>query len=397
MKAKPLAGIRVLEIGAYISAPYASALLASLGAEVVKVEPPDGDPFRRGEDNTNLYFVQYNSGKKSVAVNLKSQSGVNIVKALLPKFDVFIENMRPGKIASLGLGEKVCRGINPGLVYASISGFGSGGPWVDRPAYDTIGQSVGGFYSLMNDADEPRLTGTPIADLITGVNAAMGILAALVGRERDQERRGALVETSLMEALSTLTIDALTQAFESGREPVRDSRHPYAQNFCVRTADGSGITLHLSSSQKFWTALARVIGREDLVGEPRFRTYDDRRAPGHYAELTTIMAEAFAKRSRAEWEARLLDADVPFAPVLTMREMVLHEQTRWLELLGPEVKGLPLVRAPWRFDGARPERSADAPHVGEHSREVLGQICSDGDLEALESSRDVKSVESRIG
>ena len=389
MKTQPLAGIRVLEVGAYISAPYAGVILASLGAEVVKVEPPEGEAFRRGDGNRSPYFIQYNSGKKSVAINLKSKTGVELVKSLVPRFDVLIENMRPGKMAALGLGEEVCRALNPGLVYASISGFGSGGPWVDRPAYDTIGQSMGGIYSIMNDAQHRRLTGTCIADLITGIAGAMGILAALVGRERSPGREGALMETSLLEAMSTLTIDAVTQAFETGEDPVRDSRHPQAQNFCLETSDGGGISMHLSSSQKFWAALARVIGREDLIDDPRFRSYDDRRVTEHYEAIVLIMEEAFAKRPRAQWEKLLVEADVPFAPVLTIHEVAAHEQTRWLELLGPAVDGLPMVRPPWRFDGARPQRSDQPARVGEHTREVLREVCAESDLDRLAACGDI--------
>jgi formyl-CoA transferase len=386
MKAQPLAGIRILEVGAYISAPYAGTILGSLGAEVVKIEPPEGEAFRRGADNRSAYFIQYNTGKKSVALNLKSQAGVEVVKSLVPHYDVLIENMRPGKMAALGLSEQVCRSLNPGLVYASISGFGSGGPWVNRPAYDTIGQSIGGIYSLMNDAHQLRLTGTCIADLITGITSAMGILAALLGRERSKDKSGMLMETSLVEAISTLTVDALTQAFETGQDPVRNSRHPQAQNFCLETSDGGGITMHLSSSQKFWASLARAIEREDMITDERFCTYDARRVDAHYEEIVRIMEDAFAKRPRHEWEARLKAADVPFAPVLTMHELATHEQTEWLELLGPKVGELPMLRAPWRFDGERPQRSDYAAHVGEHTLEVLSEIRSEKELAALLAS-----------
>src|ERR687885_495737 len=138
----PLTGIRVLELGAYISGPYAAAILGALGADVVKVEPPNGgDPFRRSIENDSLYFVQYNAGKRSIAVDLKRPEGIELVKALLPRFDVLIENSRPGKTASLGLGPEVCKAINPRLIYSSVSGFGDGGPLRDRAAYDSIGQS----------------------------------------------------------------------------------------------------------------------------------------------------------------------------------------------------------------------------------------------------------------
>jgi crotonobetainyl-CoA:carnitine CoA-transferase CaiB-like acyl-CoA transferase len=390
MTNQPLAGIRVLEIGAYISAPYAGVFLASLGAEVVKIEPPEGEAFRRGDENRSPYFIQYNTGKKSVAINLKSKAGIGLVTSMLPGFDVLIENMRPGKMNALGLGPDACRAINPKLIYASISGFGSGGPLVDRPAYDTMGQSIGGIYSIMNDASQKRLTGTCTADLITGITAAMGILAAMVGRERSADQAGALVETSLVEAISTLTVDAMTQSYELGHDPVRNSRHPQAQNFCLETSDGGGITMHLSSSQKFWRNLAKVIGREDLITDVRYSTYDARRVPAHYDELVLIMEDAFRLRTRSEWEEILVAADVPFAPVLTMGEVVDHPQTKWLKLLGPKVDGLPMLRPPWRFDGERPTRSGHAALVGEHTGEVLREFCSEEALGVLAASGDVK-------
>ena len=132
----PLKGIRVIELGAYISGPYAGALLASLGADVVKVEAPDGDAFRRDVGVQSHFFVQYNAGKRSIAVNLKDRRGVELIKSMLPSFDVLIENSRPGKTAQLGLGPEVCHAINPRLIYSSASGFGDGGEWRDRAAYD---------------------------------------------------------------------------------------------------------------------------------------------------------------------------------------------------------------------------------------------------------------------
>jgi crotonobetainyl-CoA:carnitine CoA-transferase CaiB-like acyl-CoA transferase len=368
-RTKPLSGIRVLELGAYISGPYCGSLLASLGAEVVKVEPPKGgDAFRRGVDIGSAYFVQYNAGKKSLAVDLKSPDGVALIKALVPQFDVFIENSRPGKMAALGLGIEEVQKLNPSIVYSSVSGFGDGGPWRDRAAYDSIGQSMGAFYSIMNDADDARLSGTCIGDLVTALIATMGILAALTGRGFDPQRRGADVRTSLVEAMSTLTIDAITQMYESGETPTRESRHPQAQNFCLQTADGGAITLHLSSSQKFWQALTVAMERPDLAQDPRFTGYYERMA--HYFELRTIVEAEFRKSDREEWERRLVACDVPFAPVLTAKELVSHPQTEWLELMEPERDGLALVRAPWRFAGKRPERPARAPYIGEHSREI---------------------------
>lgn len=369
----PLKGIRVLEAGAYISGPYAGALLASLGAEVVKVEPiKGGDAFRRGVEIDSHYFVQYNAGKRSLAVDMKSKDGLALVKALIGEYDVFIENSRPGVMDRLGLGYDVCAAINPKLVYSSASGFGDGGPYRDRAAYDSMGQSMGGYYSIMNDAGAPRLTGTCIGDLITAITATMGILAGLVGRGTDPQGRGMLSQTSLLEAMSTITIDAMTQLTETGVTPTRVSRHPQAQNFCLMTASGESVTLHLSSSEKFWQCLTRAMDRPELAEDPRFLTYYDRMA--NYAELKPIVEAEFLKHTRPEWEERLVSNDVPFAPVLTMQELAVHPQTEWLDLLEPERNGTVLVRPPLRFMGQRPRRDFAAPYIGEHSRDIALEV-----------------------
>lgn len=378
----PLTGIRVLELGAYISGPYAGTLLSALGADVVKVEPPKGgDAFRRNSEVSSPYFVQYNAGKRSLAVDLKRAEGRQLVRDLIPRFDVVIENSRPGKMAVLGLGPEDCRALNEQIVYASVSGFGDGGPLRDRAAYDTMGQSMAGFYSIMNDPQAARLTGTCIADLLTGIINAFGIVAALVGRERTDRRTGCVVQTSLMEAMSSVTIDAMTQMFEMGAAPTRQTRHPQAQNFCLLTASGGSITLHLSSSEKFWQSLAGAMDRTDLLEDSRFTRYGDRL--DNFWELKPIVEAEFLKRSREEWEQRLIEFDVPFAPVLTIAEVAEHAQTRWLDLLEPERDGNTLVRPPMRFNGKRPERPVPAPYIGQHSIEVAGEVRSGEDIADL--------------
>ena len=379
--ATPLKGIRVLELGAYISGPYAGALLASLGADVVKVEAPAGDAFRRGVGTESHYWVQYNAGKRSIAVNLKDPRGVALVKSMLPSFDVVIENSRPGKTEQLGLGPDVVKAINPRIVYASVSGFGDGGEWRDRAAYDSIGQSMGGFYSVMSEAGKPQLSGTCVGDLITAITATMGILAGLVGRGLDPEGQGTLTQTSLLEAVSSITIDAMSQWSEDRQTPTRQSRHPQAQNFCLLTGSGTSVTLHLSSSQAFWCNLTRAMGREELTEDARFLTYRDRLA--NYFELKPILEEEFLTKSREDWEALLIANDVPFAPVLTMEELATHPQTEWLGMMEPERNGMLLVRPPMRFQGERPSRAFDAPEVGEHSRALAGEFVGAEELETL--------------
>jgi crotonobetainyl-CoA:carnitine CoA-transferase CaiB-like acyl-CoA transferase len=382
---RPLAGIRVLELGAYISGPYCGALLASLGADVVKVEPHGGEPFRRGAGRLDPYFMQYNAGKRSIAIDLKSSEGVDLVRRMLPQFDVVLENSRPGKTAALGLGPDDCRAINPGLVYLSITGFGDEGPLRDRPAYDSIGQSIAGHYSLMNDVGDEKLLGGASADLMTAITATIGVLAALVGRGLSGDGKGMLVQTSLMEAMSALTIDAVTNYYEHGVTPTRQARHPQAQAYCFATADGSAITLHLSVSDKFFQALVRAIGCAELATDPRFAAYRDRLR--NYQELETILKTEFRKRRRCDWEALLADADVPFAPVLSIAEVVAHPQTACLELMEPVRDGLALVRPPFQFEGQRPGRSFAVPLAGQHTREIAAAVFAPDEVERLLADR----------
>ncbi|MBL8589260.1 MAG: CoA transferase [Methylobacteriaceae bacterium] len=382
---KPLRGIRVLELCGYISGPYATSILAALGAEVVKVEPPKGgDAFRRNADISSFYFVQYNAGKKSIAVDLKRPEGVALVRKLAPQFDVVIENNRPGKMASLGLGPDEIRRLNPSAVYMSVSGFGDGGPWRDRAAYDSIGQSMGGIYSIMNDPDDARLSGTCIGDLTTALMACMGILAGLVGRSLDAKKEGLEIRTSILEAMSAITIDAVTQYSESGVTPTRESRHPQGNNFCLKTADGEAITIHLSSSEKFWTSFTQAMRRPDLASDARFARYRDRMT--HYFELQPIVMAEFLKETRAEWERRLIEHDVPFAPVMTVAALMTDPQTQWLDMMEPTTGGNPLVRPPWRFSGVRPDRNFAAPHLGEHTREIAASVLSQLEIDQLVAS-----------
>jgi crotonobetainyl-CoA:carnitine CoA-transferase CaiB-like acyl-CoA transferase len=294
-----------------------------------------------------------------------------------------MENMRPGKMAALGLSQADCAKLNPALVYSSVTGFGSGGPLEQRAAYDTMGQAVGGLYSVLGNAGHAQLAGTCMADLITGLTNAAGVLAALVGRARTGA--GQHVETSLMESVSILTIDALTQYFEDGHQnPSRQSRHPQAQNFCLQTATGEDIAIHLSSSQKFWQALCDAMGRPDLAEDPRFLTYD--RRADHYFELVEIVEAEFITKPALLWEKLLTKHDVPFAPVLTMGDFIDHPQTEWLHLVEPEHQGVALVRPPWRFGGARPERSGPAPRVGQDTRAIAAEVCDSERIEEMLSS-----------
>jgi crotonobetainyl-CoA:carnitine CoA-transferase CaiB-like acyl-CoA transferase len=383
MTHQPLEGIRILEIGGYIALPYASSLLASLGAEVVKVERLEtGDDFRRHQNDGSYYFRQFNAGKRSLSIDLKRPEAVEFVRTLVPRFDVVLENMRPGKLAAMGLGPEDCMKLNPELVYGSVTGFGDTGPLSTRPAYDTIGHAYGALYSILGDKDSPQLTGGLTADQVTGLSNAAGILAAIIGRLRTG--RGQHVQTSILESVSTVIADSISQYCHTGEDPHRTSRHPQAQNFCVRTSDGTFLAVHLSSSEKFFQSLCRALDRPDLGTDPRFTPYPQRDA--HYFELAQEVEAVFATRTAEEWENALTREDVPFAPVLTTSQFIRNEQVRHLELTEEDEQGLALVRAPWRFDGVRPERSRTTPRVGHDTRSIASEVLDEEQIESLLSS-----------
>jgi crotonobetainyl-CoA:carnitine CoA-transferase CaiB-like acyl-CoA transferase len=377
---KPLAGIRVLEFGGYIAAPYTASILCALGADVVKVERPTGEDFRRGMDDRSRYFQQYNAGKRSLAVDLKDPAGLALIQALVPRFDVLLENQRPGKMAALGLGQAECVALKPDLVYASVTGFGNGGPWAQRPAYDTIGQAFGGVFSVMSDAGAMQLSGTCIADLVTGLAATTGVLAGLVARGLTSAAQH--VETSIAESMSAITIDAMTQLFDDGhRDPSRQSRHPQGSALCLETASGAFIAVHLSSSQKFWESLVAAMGRHELNDDPRFATYNSRVA--NYLELADVVQAEFLERSIEDWEKLLVEYDVPFSPVHTLSQYRDHPQIEWLDIFEPERNGLSLVRPPFRFGGTRPDRREPTPRVGQHSRDIALEVYDRSRVEEL--------------
>ncbi|CAM3036726.1 CaiB/BaiF CoA transferase family protein [Skermania piniformis] len=383
MQHKPLTGIRILEIGGYIALPFGTSLLCALGAEVVKVERTGvGEDFRRQQNDESPYFRQYNTGKRSLSVDLKTEEGVAVVKALIPRFDVVLENLRPGKVAALGLGPDACRALRPDIVYGSVTGFGSTGPLANRPAYDTIGHAFGGLYSLFSDEGDAQLAGGLSADLVTGLSTATGVLAALVGRL--ETGRPQLMETSIMEAVSALTIDGITQAFELGADPSRTSRHPQAQNFCVPTASGEFLAVHLSSSQKFWQSLCRAMDRMDLTTDPRFAEYRPREA--NYFTLVPIVEKEFATKPKQHWERVLTEHDVPFAPVLSMTGYLDHPQVQHLRMVERQADGLALIRPPWTFDGERPDRGGRAPKVGADTRRVAREVLPSAKIDELLAS-----------
>src|SRR3569623_648536 len=238
--------VRVLEQGTFITGPACGMLLADLGADVIKIEQPgSGDPFRAFKGGLySPHFQTYNRNKRSITVNTKLAADREKFYELVKTADVYIQNFRPGVAEDLGVGEKQLRGINPRLIYCSISGFGATGPAAARPAYDTVAQAASGFLKLLVNPENPRVVGPAIADALTGFYAAYGILGALV--ERGRTGQGRTVEVSMLEAMAHFNLDAFTHLFSVGEVMGPYSRPSVSQSYVLECSDGKWIALHMS-------------------------------------------------------------------------------------------------------------------------------------------------------
>src|SRR5215475_4020257 len=296
---RALDGITVLEFANYVSGPYAGMMLSDLGAEVIKIESPDGgDPFRGwGAADYSATFGSVNRNKKSVVLDLKSPEGVEAARALAADADVLIENFRVGTMDRIGLGyDALCQG-NPRLIYASITGFGPSGPYADRAGYDTVGQAMSGLLSVLTDLDDPQPMGISLSDHLTGMMAAYGILGALMARERTG--RGQRVETSLLSATVAFLAENAARFFETKKTPSRETRARSAQVYAFVDVSGRGFVIHLSSPTKSWRGLTAVAGHPEWQDDPRFKTKKDRQQ--NYLLLHELLAAIFKTNDRETW------------------------------------------------------------------------------------------------
>ncbi len=373
---KVLTGIRVIEMGTFITGPAAAMFLADLGADVIKVERPGtGDPFRAFKGGLySPHFQTYNRNKRSIALDTAKPEDKAVFDALIASGDVFIQNFRPGVAERIGAGEEELRTLNPRLVYCAISGFGDSGPAKDRPAFDTVAQAASGYLRLLIPPGDPRVIGPAIADAVTGFYAAFGVLAALV--ERQQTGKGRRVDVSMLEAMCHFNLDSFTHYFSAGEVMTPYSRPSVSQSYVLECADGSWIALHLSSPEKFWTGLVDAIERPDLLADARFVTRADRIA--RHGELIAIMTPIFKTRSRDEWCRRLEAREVPHSPAYDSNEALDDPQARHLGILvetdHPVMGRFRTVRTPLSFDGQRISDVVAPPVLDEHGAELREQL-----------------------
>ncbi len=374
--ATALGGTRVLEFASYVSGPFAGMLLADLGAEVIKVENPEGgDPFRDwGRRDYNGTFGSMNRNKKSVTLDLKSPEGREQARKLALTADVLIENFRTGVMERLGLGFESLSAANPRLVYCSITGFGGDGPYKDRPGYDTVGQAMSGLLGVLTDRKAPQPMGVSLSDHLAGTFASYGVLAALAARAKTG--KGQKVETSLLQATLAFVGENAATYFEDRNVPSRATRCQRAQVFAFTAGDGLPFVVHLSSPPKFWQGLLRATGQEALGFDERFSTRPSRVA--NYDALHGIFDELFKAGPRAYWLARLGAADVPSGPINSIEEVFDDPQVAALGLrvdLPHAGRGkVTVVGNPVKL-GATPARMVtSAPELGADNEAILGAM-----------------------
>ncbi|KPL68336.1 CoA-transferase [Erythrobacter sp. SG61-1L] len=386
--ARQLEGVRVLDLTNILSGPYAAFQLALLGAEVIKVERPDGGDLARklgadpalNEQMMGTSFLAQNAGKKSVTLDLKKPEGRALFRKLAATADVLIENFRPGVMDRLGLGYETLAADNPGLIYCAISGFGQEGPLSGNPAYDQIIQGYSGVMSITGDAESaPLRVGYPLCDTLGGLMAAFAISSALYGRDRTG--KGAFIDVSMLDATLSAMGWAVSNYLIAGVEPrpLGNQNMTAAPSGAFTAADGQ-INVAANKQEQF-EALCEAMGLPELVADPRFAEREARKR--NRAELNAILNEVFLTRPGAEWEELLNRANIPAGRILTIPQILDHPQTRQRDFL-QETGGIRVARSGFVMADSRPEAACPPPRLGEHSAEILGSLGVDeAELERL--------------
>lgn len=370
---KPLSGIKVLDLTRVLAGPYCTALLADLGAEVIKLEPPHGDDYRHiGPflDGESALFSLNNRGKKSIALNLKDPAGVALARQIAAGCDVVVENFRPGVAEKIGLGPEPLLAANPALVYARISGFGQTGPYRDLPAYDLVVQAMSGLMAATGEeGGAPLKTGESIADLMGGLFGSWSILAALLAASRTGA--GTVLDIAMYDALFSLLTTSHALAFYAGQTPQRvGNRHPLSTPFgCFTTADGQVVIAVLTPAQ--FARLAALIGQPGLPQDADFAT-DEARTLNE--PRLKAMIESWSKTQSTEAAmVALAEAQLPCAPILTIHDAAASAQAAARQLVTEGAR--PLVGQPVWFGAQKPVAATPAPALGTAADELLAQFC----------------------
>lgn len=397
----PLNGMRVLDLSHVMAGPVCGLMLADMGADVIKVEKLDGgDDTRRmlppDINGVPAAFMMMNRNKRGIALDLKSPQGKEVLKRLVAKADVLIENYRHDTMQRLGVGYETLKEINPGLIYCEISGFGRTGPWGQQGGFDLVAQGMAGLMAITGEGPgrEPVKVGAPVTDITAGILAAMGVCAAYAHKLKTGE--GQRVDTSLFEAGVTHTYWQSAIAFATGVSPgPLGSAHPLSAPYQAFATKDGWINLG-ASNQRTWLRVVELLDDPQLAADPRFK--DNAGRMGNLPALVEVLTQHFRKRTTAEWLALLEKAGVPAGPVLSIREMHAHPQTIAREMV-PEVEHpiagkVQTIGLPVKFSRTPGKVAAPAPLHGQHSREVLVELgYSEAEIEGLIAERAAGAAE----
>lgn len=383
----PLAGIRVVDCSTVLAGPYCTMVLADLGADVIKVEPPEGDATRgwgppwvgdlAAGTRTAAYYLAVNRNKRSVRLDLRTAPGREVLRRLLGDADVLVENFRPGGLDRLGFDDAALRASDPDLVHLGISGYGRAGPAAARPGYDFVIQAVGGLMSITGEAEagggHPMKVGVAVSDVVTGLFGTIGILAALIARDGGRSVGGQRVDASLLGSTLAALVNQAQNAFTTGRAPGRQGNaHPNIVPYAsFATADGE-LAVAVGSERQ-WPRFCDALGLTELAVDPRFATNGDR--VDHREILRPIIAARLAERSTAEWLAALDAADVPCGPIRDVLAAFDSPEAAALDMDATvEHPALGILRQagiPLSFERTPGAIRTAPPLLGEHTDEIL--------------------------
>lgn len=376
---QPLQGIRVLDLSRVLAGPYCTMVLGDLGADVIKVEPPEGDetrgwgpPFAEGE---SAYYLCVNRNKRGIVINLKTDEGKKILRGLALRSDVLVENFRPGTLEKFGLDFETLHELNSRLIYCSITGFGQTGSMKDKPGYDFMIQALGGLMSITGEPEgEPMKTGVAVVDLFAGQNAVIAILAAL--QARALTGRGQRLDISLFDSQLGWLANVASNYLISGNLPKRHGNaHPNIVPYQSFQASDGWFALAVGNDKQF-ERLCKVIGKLEWINDEKFATNSAR--VQNRAGIIPLLASIFKGASASEWLAKLDEAEIPCGAIQDFEQVfsmtIVKEREMLVKMNHPAIGELPLVGSPLKMSGTPVEYRFPPPLMGEHTEQVLKEL-----------------------
>ncbi len=387
----PLQGLKVLDLSRVLAGPYCGMMLADYGANVYKIEPPvvgdDSRAFGPFVGKESAYFMSLNRNKRSMVLDFKKPSNIEVFKEMVKHADVVLENYRPGTMEKFGIGFDVLKEINPGIIYAACSGFGHSGPYMLKPAYDIIVQAMGGIMSITGEeGGGPTRIGASLGDIIAGIFTSYGVMMALYHREKTG--MGQKVDVSMLDCQVAVLENAIARYVTSGAVPgPLGNRHPSITPFSAFTATDGHIIVG-AGNERLWTKLCEVLERPDLEKDPRFDTNSNR--TNNFRELHVILNDILKHKTIAEWMTILEAAGVPCAPINTVDKIVNDPQIKSRDMIveveHPVAGHLKMPGVPIKMSASPGEVKTPAPLLGQHTNELLQEMLG----------WDVKTIEEKL-